>query len=119
MREEGDRLSARGSFRIERQELSTLGLPQPVSLAVPANTLVVADTFGFHARGEALHRSTRIELWAYNRRNPFLPFTGLDIGSIPGIAERRIPLRWLTHDIWKPLIGQPWAKAGRKRPGDE
>ena len=119
VRDEGDRLSARGSFRIERQELSTLGLPQPVSLAVPANTLVVADTFGFHARGEALRRSTRIELWAYSRRNPFLPVTGLDPWSLPGVAERRIPLLWLTHDIYKKIIGQPWAKAGRKRPGDE
>ncbi|TZG24179.1 phytanoyl-CoA dioxygenase family protein [Sphingomonas montanisoli] len=119
VRDEGDRLSARGSFRIERQELTALGLPQPISLAVPANTLVVADTFGFHARGEAAHRSTRIELWAYSRRNPFLPFSGLDPWSLPGIAERRIPLLWLTHDIYKPLIGQAWAKAGRKRPGDE
>src|SRR5437667_7973325 len=40
-----------GSFRIEPAELASLGLPQPRAFAVPANTLVVADTFGFHARG--------------------------------------------------------------------
>jgi hypothetical protein len=117
--EEGDRLAARGSFRIERQELGQLGLPQPTAFAVPANTLVVADTFGFHARGMAHARSTRVELWAYNRRNPFLPFAGLDPWSLPGIAERRIPLLWLTHDIYAPLIGQPWAKKGLKRPHDD
>ncbi|RVT91171.1 phytanoyl-CoA dioxygenase family protein [Sphingomonas crocodyli] len=119
VRDEGDRLSARGSFRIERQHLAELGLPQPMTLAVPANTLVVADTFGFHARGETREPSTRIELWAYNRRNPFTPYAGFDPGSIKGLAERRIGARWMTHDILKRLIGQSWRKVGRKRPGDE
>lgn len=112
----GDRLSARGSFRIGRDELASLNLTEPTAFAVPANTLVIADTFGFHARGASSRRSTRIELWAYSRRNPFLPFTGLDPWSLPFIAERRVPLHWLTHDIYRRLIGQPWAKAGRKRP---
>lgn len=112
----GDRLSARGSFRIAREELASLDLPEPTAFAVPANTLVIADTFGFHARGPSLRPSTRIELWAYSRRNPFLPFTGLDPWSVPGIAEWRVPLLWLTRDIYRRLIGQPWAKVGRKRP---
>lgn len=119
VRDSGDYLSARGSFRIEREDLATLGLPAPTTFAVPANTLVIADTFGFHARAHSSRPSTRIELFAYSRRNPFLPFTGLDPWSIPGVAERRIPLLWLTHDIYRRWIGQPWAKAGRKRPGDE
>jgi len=114
-----DRLSARGSLRIERDELAGLGLPQPTAFAVPANTLVIADTFGFHARGLATTRSTRIELWAYSRRNPFLPFTGLDLWSLPGLAERRIPLLWKTHDIYRRLIGQPWADVGRKLPAED
>jgi hypothetical protein len=113
----GDRLSARGSFRIDHGELASLNLPPPTAFAVPANTLIIADTFGFHARGPSLRPSTRIELWAYSRRNPFLPFIGLDPWSLPGIAEWRVPLHWLTHDIYRPLIGQPWAKAGHKRPG--
>src|SRR5204862_458529 len=37
-----------GSFRIALAELAPLGLPQPRIFAVPANTLIVADTFGFH-----------------------------------------------------------------------
>lgn len=119
VREQGDILSARGSFRIETEELAGLGLPQPTAFAVPANTLVVADTFGFHARGPSVRPSTRIEIFAYSRRNPFLPFAGLDLWSLPGLRERRVPLLWLTHDIYRRWIGQPWAKAGCKRPGDE
>ena len=119
VREEGDYLSARGSFRIEPEELAGLGLPQPTAFAVPANTLVIADTFGFHARAGTSRPSTRVELFAYSRRNPFLPFRGLDIWSLPSIAPRRVPLLWLTHDIYRRWIGQPWAKAGRKRPADD
>jgi hypothetical protein len=117
---DGDcRLSARGSFRVAPEELAALGLPRPTAYAVPANTLVVADTFGFHARAPATGPSTRLELWAYGRRNPFRPLAGLDILSLPGIAERRVPLRWRARDMVAPLFGQPWVSAGRKRPGDE
>ena len=119
VRDDGDYLSARGSFRIERAELAQLSLPEPTAFTVPANTLVIADTFGFHARAHSSRPSTRIELFAYSRRNPFLPITGMDLWSIRGLAERRIPLLWLTHDIYRHWIGQPWAKAGRKRPADE
>jgi len=119
VRDEGDYLSSRGSFRIEPHELAGIGLPQATAFTVPANTLVVADTFGFHARGWSRGPSTRVELFAYSRRNPFLPFAGLDMWSLPGMVDRRVPLLWLTHDIYRRWIGQPWAKAGRKRPTDE
>lgn len=113
-----DRLTARGSFRIAREELPRLGLPQPMPFAVPANTLIVADTFGFHARGPALRPSIRVELWAYHRRSPFQPWTGLDIGSIGGIAERRVEIMWRFRDRFERWIGQPWKDAGMKRPGE-
>lgn len=117
---DGDcRLSARGSFRIAPHELEALGLPQPSQFAVPANTLVIADTFGFHARAQAMEPATRIELWAYGRRNPYRPFTGWDIWSMPGIAERRIPLRWWLGDKAAGLVSQPWRPAGLKGPADE
>ncbi len=89
-----DRLSARGSFRVEPQDLAAMALPQPHAFAVPANTLVVADTFGFHARGIAARPSVRVELWAYGRRNPFLPWTGLHLGSLPFLASRRAGILW-------------------------
>ena len=48
-----DRLSARGSFRIGPAELERLGYGEPTAFAVKKNTLVVADTGGFHARARA------------------------------------------------------------------
>jgi hypothetical protein len=114
-----DLLSARGSLRIDRGELAALGLPEPTAFAVPANTLVVCDTSGFHARGLAVRPSTRVELWAYGRRNPFLPWTGLDLTGWPGLAERRVPLHWAFRDRFERWVGQPWADVGLKRPADE
>ncbi len=115
---DAERLTARGSFRIERDALDALGLPGPKSFAVPANTLIVADTSGFHARGASTQATTRVEIWAYGRRNPFLPWTGFDIGSLPGLAERRIAFHWKLHDRYSRWLGQPWRDVGRKRPGD-
>lgn len=117
---DGDcRLSARGSFRVGQDELAGLALPQPTSFPVPANTLIIADTFGFHARGEAESRSTRVELWAYGRRNPFRPIAGFDPWSLPGVVERRISLRWGLRDLIARWVGQPWARVGIKRPADD
>jgi hypothetical protein len=87
-----------GSFRIQPTELSSLGLPQPRAFAVPANTLVVADTFGFHARGPSERPSLRVEIWAYGRRSPFpspaalVPWTTAALG-------RRSVLSWKFGDI--------------------
>jgi hypothetical protein len=119
--ENADRYSARGSFRIKPEELSRLGLGAPRAFAVPANTLVVADTVGFHARGFSARPSRRAEIWAFGRRNPFLPWTGLDPMSLPGIAEARVPLLWGLLDTTERLhiANNPWRKAGNKRPLDE
>jgi hypothetical protein len=88
--QDGDRLSQRGSLRISREELAELGLPEPTRFCVPANTLIVVDTCGFHARAAGTGRSVRAELWAYGRSNPFLPWTGLGLWSlIPAAADRR------------------------------
>ena len=113
-----NRLSARGSLRIRPDELAALGLPQATRFAVPANTLVVCDTNGFHARGIAARPSMRIEIWADGRRSPFLPWTGLYLGGLPGLAERRVVLWWGLRDRLKRWMPQHWADVGRKRPGD-
>ncbi|XID74831.1 phytanoyl-CoA dioxygenase family protein [Alkanindiges sp. WGS2144] len=115
-----DRMSARGSFRIQEAELAALGLPKPQAFAVPKNTLVVADTFGFHARGKSVRPSTRIEVWAYARRNPFLLWTGLDPLSLPFLNHKIIPLYWWILDElekrhWK---NNPWRPVGQLRAGD-
>lgn len=118
--ESGDRLSQRGSFRVRADDLGALGLPCPTRFTVPANTLVVADTCGFHARADS-HRSTvRVEIWAYCRRNPFLPWTAGGLPSLPFLADRRADwlLRlfdWLDRRGWRK---QHWKRAGPKRPID-
>jgi hypothetical protein len=113
-----DRLSSRGSLRVRPDELSGLGLPAPKAFAVPANTLVVADTSGFHARGLSVRPSTRVEIWTYGRRNPFVPWTGLDPLSLPGIAHHRASIAWAIRDRLPDIMGQPWADVGLKAPSD-
>jgi hypothetical protein len=107
-----DRLTGRGSPRVEEFDLAELGLPSPCACAVPANTLVVADTFGIHARGKSATPVERVELWSYARRNPFIPWLGGDLLSLPGLAERRVGWLWAMRDLLEPRLGQPWRKAG-------
>jgi len=87
-----------GSFRIEPGELAALGLAEPRIFAVPANTLIVADTFGFHARGPSAGRSVRVEIWAYGRRSPFVPWPGFDWWSGAALARRSL-LGWRLGDM--------------------
>lgn len=112
-----DRLSQRGSLRIRPEELAQLGLPSPRRFAVPANTLIVVDTCGFHARGSCTRPTVRAEIWAYVRRTPFLPWTGLDFLSLGPISERRAA--WIARIVDRlddlGLIKQHWQPAGRKR----
>ncbi|MGC2201701.1 MAG: phytanoyl-CoA dioxygenase family protein [Stellaceae bacterium] len=86
-----------GSFRIDAAELVSLGLPQPCAFAVPANTLIVADTFGFHARGPSEGSSLRVEIWAYGRRSPFLSWAALVPWTTAGLG-RRSNLSWRFGD---------------------
>ena len=53
-----------GAFRITKPELARLRTAKPKRFAVPANTLVVGDTYGFHARRRSTRPSCRIEIWA-------------------------------------------------------
>ena len=65
-----------GSFRIRQEELKDIGLPEPVKVAVPANTLVLADTAGFHRRGETIDGTERTAVYIFMRTNPFNPILG-------------------------------------------
>jgi hypothetical protein len=103
-----------GSFRIGADELAALGLPSPHVFAVPANTLVVADTFGFHARGSSAGRSLRVEVWAYGRRSPFVPWAAFDLWSSAALARRSL-IGWRLGDLIERagLKPQRWrARAG-------
>lgn len=114
-----DRLSARGSPRVSAEDLTAMGLPEPRALAVSGNTLVVADTVGFHARGPSAHASERVELWSYARRNPFLPWLGGDVLSVPRLAERRVNWLWYLRDRLETRLGQPWRPAGVRTATDD
>jgi Phytanoyl-CoA dioxygenase (PhyH) len=107
-----------GSFRISPNDLAALGLPEPRRFAVPANTLIVADTIGFHARGTSERASVRVEIWAYGRRNPFLPWLGWDPVAMPLIKGRAVPLFWAASDVAERLhLGKnPWRPAGALTP---
>ena len=87
-----------GSFRIDSDALAALGLPEPRVFAVPANTLIVADTFGFHARGPSTGQSVRVEIWAYGRRSPFVPWPGFDLWTGAALAHRSL-LGWQLGDM--------------------
>ena len=118
--EHSDPLSQRGSLRIMPEELPALGLPQPTRFAVPANTLVVIDTCGFHARGSSDRPTMRAEIWAFARRTPFVPWTGFDLLSWKPIAVRRAA--WLNRINDRldraGVKKQHWQPAGQRRPID-
>jgi hypothetical protein len=113
-----DYQSSRGSPRVAPEELRHLGYRAPHVFAVPANTLVVADTLGFHARGPSAGPSTRVEIWAYGRRNPFLPWLGLDPAGLPLVKGNAVPLFWQASDMAARIgLGRnPWQQAGMVRP---
>lgn len=105
---------ASGSFRIPHEDLSALGLPQPVRMAVPANTLIVADTFAFHGRTPSQKPTIRCEVHWHMRRNPFLPWTGLDPKSLPGLRERELQLFMAYSDAREKYLKKPhiWRPVG-------
>ena len=99
---------------ISADSLGELGLPRPRALAAPANTLVIADTFGFHARGASTRPTTRVEIWAMGRRNPFVPWTGLDPWSVAALGLRKPIFYWKSVDLLERLgLGrQRWRSRG-------
>jgi len=90
---------ASGSFRIRSEELAALGLPQPKKMAVPENTLIVADTFAFHGRTPSEKPTIRSEIHWHMRRNPFLPWTGGDVMSLPFLKNRGMPMLMDLADV--------------------
>jgi hypothetical protein len=117
-RQHNDKLTAEGSFRISEEEIRRLGYSAPVALPVAANTLVVADTSGFHARGTAAGMTTRLSIWAYSRSNPFLPWTGGDLTGLPFIKNYALRLYWALTDRMKDTRKAPrdWRWVGNRSP---
>lgn len=62
-----------GAFRVDAADLSGLGFTEPVRATCAENTLVVADTLGFHRRGAAAAGSVRLAVYGYERPHAFSP----------------------------------------------
>ncbi len=67
---------AAGSLRATDEDLQAMGLPPALPIVAPANTLVLADTMGFHRRGEAQDDRARRAIYFWMRTNPFNPVLG-------------------------------------------
>jgi hypothetical protein len=78
-----------GSFRTDAAGLQAMGYQDLFMAAVPGNTLVIADTSGFHRRTPSPAPTVRIEVYFTLRRNPF--FAGL-VPSVLGLPLLRIRL---------------------------
>lgn len=63
-----------GSFRASDADLQQMNYSLPCAQRLPANTLVIADTRGFHCRGNGLAGTRRIGIYANFRPLAFLPF---------------------------------------------
>lgn len=111
---------SRGSFRASEEDLATMGYPPFVAFPVPANSLVVADTHGFHARRPSTRPSTRLAVYGSLRVGPFMPFAGPDVFDLPGLRNRKAQLldwtRWAEAKLLGKKESQPLI--GRVRPGD-
>ena len=93
-----DGYSEKGSLRALDSDLAEMGLPSAKALTVKANTLVLGNPHGFHCRGQADTGSTRYEIWAYGRHNPFNIWPGLYL-SIFGKWEKAAMQRyWAALD---------------------
>jgi hypothetical protein len=86
-----------GSFRAGPEDLEAMGLPDPVAVTVKANTLVLADTVGFHCRGEAQDSRPRRAIYVYMRTNPFNPAPGLRSDA------------WRRLELW---VFKRWSRKG-------
>ncbi len=117
-RDAGDRLTSEGSLRISEREIRRLGYGAPVRLPVGANTLVVADTGGIHARGTTLRQTARVSIWAYSRSNPFLPWVGGDLAALPLLKGHALRLYWAVTDRLKDAkqVRRDWRWVGLRSP---
>lgn len=112
--------SRRGSLRVSPDKLAELGYPPPTRMVVKPNTLIVADTHGFHARCASPVDTTRIEIYASLRRGPYLPFVarslgGLHLGALPFVKGRinRLVVSGLHRMQKLGLRGCPWQSIGQ------
>lgn len=113
-------LHARGSFRASERDLSAMGFAPYVQFPVKANTLIVADTHGFHARRPSTRPSTRLALYGSLRAHPFSPLAGPDLFDLPGLRNRKAQMLDWYRAAAARLSGRPESQpyVGDLLPGD-
>ena len=97
-RQNPDGYSEKGSFRATADDLTQMGLPVPEGLTAKAGTLVVADTNGFHGRGQAKASESRLEIWAYSRPTPFNPLPGFPFKWLDRVQMSVLKSHWRRKD---------------------
>lgn len=108
-----------GAFRVEQSTLKRLRLPSARSFAVRGNTLLLADTYGFHARGESLRPSARVTIFASSRPSPFVPFCGFDIAKIFFIKDNKGTMGDRLQDALAKIgIARPKGRIVQVKPTD-
>ena len=95
---QSDKHHAAGSFRLPDSELGTLGYGPLEMFPVEGNTLVVADTYGFHRRTPSNRPTIRTALYGVLRRNPFVPWNGLDALDLPVLRDRTMRTHLAMED---------------------
>lgn len=100
-----DRLHARGSFRVCPEDIQHLGYGQPMIGAVAENTLIVADTSGFHRRTPSPKNTVRVEIYMSLRRNPFWAGLYPSLLGLPYIKNHWASLAWGLYR-WMDKIGR-------------
>ena len=74
-----DGYSEKGSLRASADDLAAMELQEIKEFTVRKNTLVIANTHGFHRRGAVNGAVTRLEIYCSSRVNPFSPLIGFGL----------------------------------------
>lgn len=78
------------------------------------NPIIDVDTFWFHCLSASVKPSCRVEIYATLRRNPFLPWPGLHLFSIPYSGGRSGDFSNVFF-AWLEKVGlrkMPWIPVG-------
>ncbi|WP_417451119.1 phytanoyl-CoA dioxygenase family protein [Kordiimonas sp.] len=102
-----DGYSEKGSFRANAEDLNAMGLPSPEGITAKAGTLVIANTNGFHGRGQAENGEGRTEIWAYSRHNPFNPLPGFGLKAVGHLEHFFLKAYWRFKDKQAKKRGVP------------
>lgn len=106
---------ALGSLRASLKSIKAMGYGPFRAFPVKANTLIVADTHGFHARRPSARPSTRLAIYGSLRTSPFNPLAGGDVFDLPGLRGRKAQAqdmaRWAQAKLTgrresQPLVGE-------------